>query len=181
MKYDTETIKRLVSCRDLLALNGIETNRKNKARCCFHNDTHASMQVYSDGVHCYSCGAHTDVIGLAQQLYGVGFGAAKEILAEQFGISHSTSGEDWKRRADEQRRQRQEHADRVEKLRAVYFGTAQLFRYAENEVSRYAPDSPDTMPTERFFHALDRLNAVRDDLTRAEWALHEAERGEAAR
>ena len=177
MKYDASTIKRVVSCRDLLALNGIETDRKGKARCIFHDDKHASMHIYSSGFKCFACGAHGDVIDLACQLYSVSFNDACRILAEQNGIQPSQD-DSFRKRLDEQRRQRQEHADRVEKLRAVYFGTVQLFRHAENEVIRYAPDSPDTMPTERFFHALDRLNAVRDDLTRAEWALHEGERGE---
>ena len=175
MKYDTGTIKRLVSCRDLLALNGIETNRKNKARCCFHNDTHASMQVYPDGIHCYSCGAHTDVIGLAQQLYGVGFGAAKEILAEQFGIAPSTSGEDWKRRADEQRRKRQEQADRIERLRDAYFDAVRQYRDAEAERDLLAPRRMDEIPGALFFAALDRVNEAADNMMYAEWALHDAE------
>ena len=180
MKYDASTIKRVVSCRELLALNGIETDRKGKARCIFHDDKHASMHIYSSGFKCFSCNAHGDVIDLACQLYSVSFNDACRILAEQNGIAPSQSDE-WRRIRAEQDRKRREHADRVEKLRSVYFGTVQLFRYAESEVSRYAPDSPDTMPTERFFRALDRLNAVRDDLARAEWALHEGERGEAAR
>lgn len=181
MKYDASTIKRVVSCRDLLALNGIETDRKGKARCIFHDDKHASMHIYADGgFKCFSCNAHGDVIDLACQLYSVNFNDACRILAEQNGIQPSQD-DAFRHKLDEQRRQRQEHADRVEKLRAVYFGTVQLFRHAESEVSRYAPDSPDTMPSEQFFRALDRLNAVRDDLTRAEWALHEVKRGEAAR
>lgn len=176
MKYDASTIKRVVSCRDLLALNGIETDRKGKARCIFHDDKHASMHIFSDGkFKCFSCNVHGDVIDLACQLYSVSFNDACRILAEQNGIAPSQSDE-WRRIRAEQDRKRLEHADRVEKLRSVYFGTVQLFRYAEIEVSRYAPDSPDAMPSEQFFRALDRLNAVRDDLTRAEWALHEVER-----
>ena len=178
MKYDTDTIKRTVSCRDLLALNGIETNRKNKARCCFHNDTHASMQVYPDGIHCYSCGAHTDVIGLAQQLYGVGFGAAKEILAEQFGIAPSTSGDDWKRRADEQRRKRQTQADRIERLRDAYFDAVRQYRDAEAERDLLAPRGMDEIPGALFFAALDAVNQAADNMARAEAALSDAERSE---
>lgn len=180
MKYDASTIKRVVSCRDLLALNGIETDRKGKARCIFHDDKHASMHIYSSGFKCFACGAHGDVIDIACRVYGLDFNAACSMLSDMYGIAPSQSDE-WRRIRAEQDRKRREHADRVEKLRSVYFGTVQLFRHAESEVSRYAPDSTDAMPSEQFFRALDRLNAVRDDLTRAEWALHEVERGEAAR
>ena len=178
MKYDTDTIKRVVSCRDLLALNGIETDRKNKARCCFHNDTHASMQVYPDGIHCYSCGAHTDVIGLAKQLYGVGFSAACQILSEQFGISPIHSGDDWKRRADEQRRKRQEQADRIERLRNDYFNAVRQYRDAEAERDLLAPRGMDEIPGALFFAALDAVNQAADNMAMAEAALSDAERSE---
>ena len=99
MTYDTSAIKSVISCRELCENNGIAVNSKGKARCVFHDDAHASMHVYDDGVHCFSCGAHTDVIGLAQELYGVNFPEACRILAEQYGIAPESSS-DWKRKAD---------------------------------------------------------------------------------
>ena len=175
MQYDTETIKRVASCRDLLSTNGIETNSKNKARCCFHNDTHASMQVYADGIHCFSCGAHTDVIGLAGQLYGVGFQDACKILAEMYGIAPD-SGSDWQRKADEQRRKRHERQNRIERLRDAYFDAVREFRDAEAEKDLLAPASQEVVPGVLFWAALDRYNRAADAMRRAEWKLIDAER-----
>lgn len=178
MKYDTDTIKRVVSCRDLLSLNGIETNRKNKARCIFHDDRHASMHIFSDGkFKCFSCNAHGDVIDLACQLYSVNYAEACRILAEQNGIAPSHD-DSFRKRLDEQRRQKQKRADRIEKLKHAYFGTVSLFRYAEKQLDRYRPSSPEEMPSERFFAAIDRANALRDDLNRIEWALIDLEKEE---
>lgn len=177
MKYDASTIKRVVSCRDLLSLNGIETDRKGKARCIFHDDSHASMHIYSSGFKCFSCNVHGDVIDLACQLYSVSFNDACRILAEQNGIAPSQD-DSFRKRLDEQRRQKQKRADRIEKLKHAYFCTVSLFRYAEKQLDRYRPSSPEEMPSERFFAAIDRANALRDDLNRLEWALIDAEKEE---
>ena len=176
MKYDTEQIKRIVSCRDLLAINGIETNRKGKARCIFHDDSHASMHVYTDGYKCFSCNAHGDVIDLACQLYSVSFSDACRILAEQNGIQ-PTQDDSFRQRIDEQRRQRKEHADRVERLRDVYFDAVRQYRDAESERDLLAPRRQDQIPGSLFFAALDRCNQAADRMMRAEWALHDAEGG----
>lgn len=175
MKYDTEQIKRVVSCRDLLALNGIETDRKNKARCCFHNDEHASMQVYADGVHCFSCGAHTDVIGLAQQIYSVDFNGSCEILSNQYGIA-PTQNDEYRRKLDEQRRKQKERASRIETLRDEYFRLVAEYRRLDNNRARYAPRSPTEPLNPLFIEALDNLDAVGFDMQRAEWALMDVER-----
>ena len=175
MKYDTGTIKRIVSCRDLLALNGVEVNRKNKARCVFHDDKHASMHIYADGgFKCFSCNAHGDVIDLACQLYSVSFHDACRILAEQNGIPPSQD-ESFRQRIDEQRRHRKEQADRVERLRDAYFDAVRQFRDAEAERDLLAPRRQDEVPGALFFAALDRCNQAADAMTRAEWALHDAE------
>ena len=175
MTYDTSAIKSVISCRELCENNGIAVNSKGKARCVFHDDAHASMHVYDDGVHCFSCGAHTDVIGLAQELYGVNFPEACRILAEQYGIAPESSS-DWKRKADEQRRKRLERQKQTERLRDAYFDAIAAFRVAEADKERYAPRSPTDTPDERFFPALDTYNAAADKMRRAEWALLDAER-----
>ena len=174
MKYDVEQIKRIVSCRDLLAINGIDTNSKGKARCCFHNDAHASMHVYDDGIHCFSCGAHTDVIGLASRLYDVDFNGACEILSNQYGIQPMQNDE-YRRKLAEQRRKQQERASRIEKLRSEYFRLVAEYRRLDNNRARYAPRSPTEPLNKLFVKAITRIDAVEHDMQQAEWAWHDAE------
>ena len=175
--YDVSEIKRIVSCRTLCELNGVKVNRANKCCCVFHNEKTPSMAVYENGFKCFGCGKSGDVIDLACRVYGLDFNAACSMLADMYGIAPSQD-DSFRKRLDEQRRQKQKRADRIEKLKHAYFGTVSLFRYAEKQLDRYRPSSPEEMPSERFFAAIDRANALRDDLNRLEWALIDAEKEE---
>ena len=179
MNFDTETIRRVVSCRDLCENNGIKVNAKGRARCPWHDDNRPSMAVWRDHVHCYACGAHGDALDLARQLYGVDFCTAKDILAQQYGIAPCDSG-DWKRRAEEQRRKRQAESDRIDRLRDAYFDAVREFRDAEAEKDLLAPASQEVVPGVLFWAALDRYNLAADAMRRAEWNLIDAERRDSA-
>ena len=179
MQYDTETIRRVVSCRDLCENNGIKVNAKGRARCPWHDDNRPSMAVWRDHVHCYACGAHSDAIGLAGQLYGVGFFDACRILAEMYGIAPA-SGAEWQRKADEPRRTRQERQNRIERLRDAYVIAVREFRDAEAEKDLLAPSSQEVVPGVLFWGAVDRYNRAADAMRRAEWALIDAERRDSA-
>ena len=175
MKFDIDRIKQTVSCKELLALNGIDTDRKGKARCVFHDDKHASMHIFPDGgFKCFSCGVHGDVIDLACKLYGVDFNRACEILADQYGISPSQN-DLWRHKIDEQRRIRQERADRIEKLRAEYFELVRKLRRLENNRFQYAPKSPDEPLNPLFVEAITHIDIVADAMKHAEWRLNDAE------
>lgn len=175
MKFDINRIKQTVSCRDLLALNGIDTDRKGKARCIFHDDSHASMHIFpDDGFKCFSCGAHGDVIDLACKLYDVDFNRACEILADQYGISPSQD-DSWRHKLDEQRRKRQDHAVMVEKLRNEYFELVRKLHRLENNRFQYAPKSPDEPLNPLFVEAITHIDVVSDAVQKAEWRLHDAE------
>ncbi len=175
MRYDTEQIKQVVSCAELLQINGIEVNHKGRALCPFHSDTHPSMAVYPNGVHCFACGAHADVIALACQLYDCNFITACKILSEQFGIATMNDSSEYIRKAEEMRRKRQQRANRLELLRNDYYNAIAAFRQAEADKERYAPRSPTETPDMHFFAALDAYNAAADRMRKAEWALHDAE------
>lgn len=55
--------------------------------CIFHNDTHPSMKLYKDHYHCFSCGAHGDVVSFASQLFGLSPYKAAQKLVSDFNIT----------------------------------------------------------------------------------------------
>lgn len=59
-----------------------------KALCPFHNDTTPSLTFYKDTnqCHCFSCGAHANVISLVQKIEGYDFRQATETIAKDFGV-----------------------------------------------------------------------------------------------
>ena len=67
----------------------VSANGTGKARCVApsHQDSHPSMHVYEDHVHCFSCGFHGDVtdVWAAQRGFGRPIEAALD-LAREFGI-----------------------------------------------------------------------------------------------
>ena len=56
-------------------------------RCPFHADRVPSLKLYGDHFHCFGCGAHGDVIGLAAGLLGCSKGEAARRLETDFGYS----------------------------------------------------------------------------------------------
>lgn len=177
MRFDTDEIKRRLSCRELLEMNGIEVSRKNKCRCAFHDDTKPSMQVYDDGVHCYSCGAHTDVIGLAEQLYSVNTAEAIRITAELAGIAAVSDTKEYAERARTARMKAKQRDTTIEALKRSYDKLLAEFVRLEQNKSEYAPRSPnDTDLHPLFREALTRLDYVGYALQQCEWMILDAEK-----
>lgn len=177
MRFDTDLIKSRLSCSDLLAMHGIEVNRKGRARCCFHDDNRPSMAVFDDHVHCYACGAHTDVIGLAKQLYSVSIAEAIKITAELAGIAAVSDVKEYTNRAKIAQQKSRERKDRIEKLKVVYYKLIAEYRRLETNRERYAPRSPtETELHPLFRESLNRIDVIEDALQRCEWAIIDAER-----
>ena len=177
MRYDTDLIKSRLSCSELLAMHGYSVSRQNKCRCAFHDDTKPSMQVYDDGVHCYSCGAHTDVIGLAEQLYSVSTAEAIRITAELAGIAASDNTRDYKRKADTIRQKADERKQTINALNTSYYKLLAEFARLEQNKSEYAPRSPNETDLHPLFReALARLDYVGYALQQCEWMILDAEK-----
>lgn len=51
----------------------IKVPASKKILCLFHTDKSPSMHVYPTSYHCFSCGAHGDVIDFVQKVYGISF------------------------------------------------------------------------------------------------------------
>lgn len=177
MRFDTDLIKSRLSCSELLAMHGIEVSRKNKCRCAFHDDTKPSMQVYDDGYHCFSCGAHGDVIDLAAQLYGVDNPEAIRITAELAGIAAIDNTREYKRKADAIRQKADERKQTINALNESYYKLLAEFARLEQNKSEYAPRSPnDTDLHPLFREALTRLDYVGYALQQCEWMILDAEK-----
>ena len=175
-KYDTELIKSRLSCAELLRLHGYDLNRKNKCRCAFHDDTKPSMQIYDDGYHCFSCGAHGDVIDLTEQLYGVNASEAIRIAAELSGIAPLSDTKDYAERARNARKQATEREATRNALNDAYFKLLAEYARLETNLELLRPARPDEPLHPLFREALTRLDYVGYALQQCEWAVLDAER-----
>lgn len=174
--FDTDEIKRRLSCRDLLTMNGISVNRKNRCCCCYHDDKRPAMAVYEDHVHCFACGASADVIALAEQLYSVNAAEAIRITAELAGIAPVSDTKDYAKRAETARRKATEHSRTIEALNTTYDKLLAEFVRLERNKTEYAPRSPDEPLHPLFREALTRLDYVGYVLQQCEWACLDAEK-----
>lgn len=85
-----EAIKSAIPLKTYLAEHGAEFVR-NKACCPFHEERTPSGSLYSgqDGherYKCFGCGIDVDVIGAAQEFYGLDFKGALSTLADRVGL-----------------------------------------------------------------------------------------------
>ena len=176
MRFDTELIKSRLSCSDLLAMHGIETNRKGRARCCFHDDNRPSMAVFDDHVHCYACGAHADVIALAAQLYGVDNCEAIRITAELAGIAAIDNTREYQKKADMIRQKADERKQTINALNTSYYKLLAEFARLERNKTEYAPRSPDTDLHPLFVDAITRIEFVWYAMIECERMILDAEK-----
>lgn len=176
MRYDTDLIKSRLSCSDLLAMHGIETNRKGRARCCFHDDNRPSMAVFDDHVHCYACGAHADVIALAAQLYGVDNCEAIRITAKLAGIAAIDNTREYQKKADMIRQKADERKQTINALNTSYYKLLAEFARLERNKTEYAPRSPDTDLHPLFIEAITRVEFVWYALIECERMILDAEK-----
>lgn len=102
-----EQVRRQVDCRDYLTRYidpGPVTRECRKACCPFHQDHTPSLAVYADHFHCFGCRKSGDVFTFVQEIRGVDFREAVEIVAEDNGIElqyeDSTSGRTGRTRKD---------------------------------------------------------------------------------
>jgi hypothetical protein len=78
-----------------LALTGREPDRQGKVLCPFHQEKHASLQLYRDGsFYCFGCGRGGSIIDFAAALWGCGtrgedFLALRAHLARRFALERT--------------------------------------------------------------------------------------------
>jgi DNA primase len=134
------------------------------------------MQVYDDGVHCYSCGAHTDVIGLAEQLYSVNTAEAIRITAELAGIAAVSDTKEYAERAKIARNKADERKQTINALNTSYYKLLAEFARLERNKTEYAPRSPNTDLHPLFVEAITRIEFVWYAMIECERMILDAEK-----
>lgn len=81
-----ENVKNSVGMKTAAEYYGLKVRQNGFICCPFHNDKHPSMKLYKDHYHCFTCGAHGDVISLTAQVLGLSQYEAAQRLAADFGI-----------------------------------------------------------------------------------------------
>lgn len=84
MKFDA--LREYVSKSDIINLLDLQVNRADFMRCPLHRDNHASLKLYDDGFHCFSCQESGDFIHLASIVWGVKEGTAYTRIADAVGF-----------------------------------------------------------------------------------------------
>lgn len=62
-------------------------DRQDKTLCPFHGDSSPSCHIYSDGFHCYACGAHGDALDWYQQVRSLSKADAIKELERRAGMA----------------------------------------------------------------------------------------------
>ena len=81
-----DTIKAAVSIPQAAAYYGMNIQRNNMTRCCFHDDHHPSLKLNDTYFYCFACLEHGDVIDLVARLHRESHYAAVQRIARDFGI-----------------------------------------------------------------------------------------------
>lgn len=141
MRYNTDSIKSIVTMLDLAERYGV-TVRRGMCCCPFHGERHPSMKIYDDGFHCFACGAHGDIISWVMQYDRIGFSAACERLCECYGIDTTPK---LKTQADTRK------AELVNEYNA-----------ACERVRKLQPKNPEEKPSAEFWQAVRERNKLED-------------------
>lgn len=136
------------------------TVRNGMCSCPAHTDRTPSMKLYSDHFHCFSCGAHGDVIKLTQLILGCSPIDAARRLAADFGIVvHSDV-----KPAYRTYHSAAPHVSRInnkEKEERAYRLLSAYCRYLEDCRTIYAPRTPQDAIPPLFVLSLHQLELYR--------------------
>lgn len=83
-----ETVKLNTDMASVAERYRSKISRNGFISCIFHNDKHPSMKLYKDHYHCFSCGAHGDVVSFTAQRFGLSQYDAVKKIASDFRINN---------------------------------------------------------------------------------------------
>lgn len=85
---EVETVKSLVTMKQIAGMYGYTVSRSGFIRCPFHGDTTPSMKVYDGrrGYYCFVCHQGGDVIDFVMKHDGIEFEPAVRLIADHFRI-----------------------------------------------------------------------------------------------
>lgn len=98
-KADINTIRTTIDIMEFLERRGStfkQTGTAYVGLCPIHNEKSGSFNIRKDNntFHCFGCGAGGDIISLVQQMEGLSFVGAIQMLAEEYGIKLESVEED---------------------------------------------------------------------------------------
>ena len=150
-----ENIKATVTVRQAAEHYGLKVSRNNMVCCPFHNDRHPSLKLNEDYFYCFGCGATGDVVDFTARLLGLSAYESAQRLAADFGLDISRPSVV---------AQVKKYRPRVNQLKQdelfcmnVLSGYLHLL---EDWKERYAPETPENEPDERFVEACHKLGYV---------------------
>ena len=154
-----EAVRERLDIADVARRYGLELDRHNKARCCFHfPDKHPSLSFKGNRYKCFSCEASGDVISLVQHLMGLKRPIdAVKLLNADYGLGLDLDG---KPDRAAQRRHRLDRKTAIEfeawewKACRVWGQVCYLLQLWKQN---YAPDSPEEEFHPKYVCALKNL------------------------
>jgi DNA primase (bacterial type) len=155
-----EAARERLNTADVARRYGLELDRRNKARCCFHfPDAHPSLSFKGNRYKCFSCGASGDAISLVQHLMGLKRPIdAVKLLNADYGLGLDVDG-----KPDRAAQQRHENERITVKgfeewernACRVWAQTCYLLQFWKQN---YAPDSPEEEFHPKYVCALKNLD-----------------------
>lgn len=152
------------------------SSKTNKMICPFHNDAHASMQVYpgDGGYFCFVCNQGGDVIDFVQRLFGLDFMDACKKMDQDFNL-HLNIGESRSREereaAERAFRERMERKHRIEQRRkllyAIYHAAYNRYTFLDILKRENMPTGFDGEFTPEYVYAIKHLDEAWEQVQEA--------------
>ena len=154
MSNAANIIKARYTMQQVLAMLGLEPDKRGFICCPFHGEKTASCKIYLTSFYCFGCGEGGDVITFVQKFLDKDFGSAVAYLGgETIDFSERRRLEERKRRIERDTRRKQQVKDNYVNL---------LCKYAELDAARikYLPKSPEDAPHPEFIRALNNIDRI---------------------
>ena len=153
-----ETIKDMLTIRDVLVRYGYSEGKHGRAPCPLHHGKGLNFSYTDKVFHCFVCGAGGDVIRLVQDLHGIGFRQALVKINSDFSLgltSRKPSFQDCAAQRDNERVEASYQSYMSEK-KACYNGATAAYRHLVDRI-RAGDNDPETI------RAKDELEKILDD------------------
>ena len=146
-----ETVKTMVAPRMAAEHFGLSVSRNGMVCCPFHDDRHPSMKLYEDHYHCFGCQANGDVIAFTSKLFGITPLEAAQKLAADFGIREDRPSVLAKLKM---------YTTQDENEKLCFRVLSEYLHILQDWKKRYAPQTPEEEPDDRFVEACHMLECT---------------------
>lgn len=113
-----EAVSNAVTARQAAELYGLTIDRRGKAICPWHKDSHPSLSFKGSRCKCFACNNGGDAVDLTAQIFSLSIKDAAKKLQTDFGIVSSGGKIDiYKLKAQQRERERAKEAKRRRYIR----------------------------------------------------------------